>query len=46
MARGVSKGPRLGAVLRSAEEAWISAGFPDDAAALAAIAEQALAATK
>jgi poly(A) polymerase len=46
MARGVPKGPRLGAVLRSAEEAWISAGFPDDAAALAAIAEQALAATK
>jgi poly(A) polymerase len=46
MARGVPKGPRLGAVLRAAEEAWITAGFPDDAAALAAIAENALAATK
>ena len=46
MARGVPKGPRLGAVMRSAEEAWIAAGFPDDAAALAAIAEKALAATK
>jgi poly(A) polymerase len=46
MARGVPKGPRLGAVLRSAEQAWIAAGFPDDAAALAAITEQALAATK
>jgi poly(A) polymerase len=46
VARGVPKGPRLGAVLRSAEQAWIAAGFPDDAAALAAITEQALAATK
>jgi poly(A) polymerase len=46
VARGVPKGPRLGAVLRAAEEAWIAAGFPHDAAALAAIAEQALAATK
>jgi poly(A) polymerase len=44
MARGVPKGPRLGAVLRSAEEAWIAAGFPDDAAAFAAITEKALAA--
>jgi poly(A) polymerase len=46
VARGVPKGPRLGAVLRSAEQAWIAAGFPDDAAALVAITEQALAATK
>jgi hypothetical protein len=46
VARGVPKGPRLGAVLRAAEEAWIAAGFPDDAAALTAIAEKALAATK
>jgi poly(A) polymerase len=44
MARGIPKGPRLGAVLRSAEEAWIAAGFPDDATALAAITEKALAA--
>jgi poly(A) polymerase len=46
MARGVPKGPRLGAVLRAAEEAWVAAGFPDDAAALAAITEQALAVTE
>jgi poly(A) polymerase len=46
MSRGVAKGPRLGAVLRAAEEAWIAEGFPDDAAALAAIAERALAATE
>jgi poly(A) polymerase len=46
MSRGVPKGPRLGAVLRAAEEAWIAEGFPDDAAALAAIAERALAATE
>ena len=41
MIRGVSKGPRLGAALRAAEQAWIAAGFPDDAAALAAIADRA-----
>src|SRR5215468_9386608 len=46
MSRGVPKGPRLGAVLRAAEEAWIAEGFPDDPAALAAIAERALAATE
>ncbi len=44
IARGVPKGPRLGLVLRSAEEAWIAAGFPDDAAGLAAIADAASAA--
>ena len=44
IARGVPKGPRLGLVLRAAEEAWIAAGFPDDAAALAAIADAASAA--
>jgi poly(A) polymerase len=44
--RGVPKGPRLGAALRAAEQAWIAAGFPADAAALAAIADRAAAATK
>src|SRR5262249_22261435 len=42
--RGVEKGPRLGAVLAAAEEAWIAAGFPSDKAALAALADAALAA--
>jgi len=39
IARGIEKGPALGAVMRAAESAWIAAGFPDDAAALAAIAD-------
>jgi poly(A) polymerase len=39
--RGVPKGPRLGAALRAAEEAWIAAGFPRDAGALGAIAAEA-----
>ena len=38
IARGVEKGPALGAALAAAEEAWIAAGFPADAAALDAIA--------
>jgi poly(A) polymerase len=42
--RGVEKGPRLGAVLAGAEQAWIAAGFPDDKAALAALADAAIAA--
>ncbi|MGP0092837.1 MAG: CCA tRNA nucleotidyltransferase [Xanthobacteraceae bacterium] len=41
MARGVPKGPALGAALRAAEDAWIMAGFPIDAPALAAIAASA-----
>jgi poly(A) polymerase len=40
IARGVEKGPRLGAVMQAAEEAWIAADFPADAAALADIAER------
>jgi poly(A) polymerase len=44
MSRGVPKGPRLGAVLHAAEEAWIAADFPTDAAALATIAAGVLAA--
>jgi hypothetical protein len=43
--RGVEKGPRLGAALAAAEEAWIAAGFPSDKAALAALADAALAGT-
>jgi tRNA nucleotidyltransferase/poly(A) polymerase len=41
MARGIRAGPRLGASLKAAEEAWIAAGFPADRAALAAIADAA-----
>jgi len=41
MARGVPTGPRLGAALKAAEEAWIAAGFPADPAALAAISDAA-----
>ncbi len=39
MARGIAKGPVLGAALRTAEAAWIKAGFPQDQAAIAAIVE-------
>jgi poly(A) polymerase len=39
--RGVPQGPRLGAALRAAEEAWIAAGFPAEPAAVAAIADKA-----
>lgn len=38
IARGVEKGPALGAALTAAEEAWIAAGFPEDAEELDAIA--------
>lgn len=38
MARGIEKGPALGAAMCAAEDAWIAAGFPEDQAALAAIA--------
>jgi poly(A) polymerase len=43
MARGVEKGPRLGAAMRAAEEAWIEAGFPLDREALGRIVEEAVA---
>ncbi len=43
--RGVEKGPRLGAILAAADVAWLAAGFPSDRAALAALADAALAAT-
>jgi poly(A) polymerase len=45
MDRGVPKGPRLGAALAAAEAAWIAAGFPSEPAALAAIADAAVAQT-
>ena len=41
--RGLPKGPRLGAALAAAEEAWTASGFPLDSAALAAIADAATA---
>jgi poly(A) polymerase len=41
IARGLPKGPRLGATLRAAEVAWIAADFPIDAATVAAIADAA-----
>jgi poly(A) polymerase len=34
MVRGVEKGPRLGSLLARIEEAWIEAGFPEDAKAI------------
>ncbi len=42
MKRGVPQGPALGAAMRTAEEAWIVAGFPGDQAALDAIAADAM----
>jgi poly(A) polymerase len=46
IARGMPKGPRLGAALAAAEEAWIAADFPSEPAALAAIVEAALSAER
>ncbi len=40
--RGIDKGPALGVALRAAENAWIAAGFPEDAATLDAIATTAI----
>jgi poly(A) polymerase len=40
--RGIERGPALGVVMRAAEEAWIKADFPDDAAAVAAISDAAI----
>ena len=34
MARGVEKGPALGAAMAAAQEAWIAAGFPSEQAVL------------
>ena len=41
IARGLERGPKLGAALRAAEAAWIAADFPSDAAAVARIAAEA-----
>ena len=35
VARGVEKGPALGAALRAAEEAWIAADFPEEVGSIA-----------
>jgi poly(A) polymerase len=43
IARGVPRGPRLGAALAAAEQAWVAADFPLDAAALARITDAAVA---
>jgi poly(A) polymerase len=41
IARGIPKGPQLGAALKAAEANWIAADFPADAASVARIAEEA-----
>jgi tRNA nucleotidyltransferase/poly(A) polymerase len=41
IARGVPKGPALGAAMRGAKEAWIAAGFPQDEVALDRLASDA-----
>ncbi len=43
MARGIAEGPALGHVLALAEDAWLAADFPEDEAALHAIADQTVA---
>lgn len=40
MARGFTAGPALGAVMRAAEQAWIAADFPADAATVQALADR------
>jgi poly(A) polymerase len=40
IARGVAPGPALGAAMRTAEQAWIAADFPQDKAALEKIADK------
>jgi poly(A) polymerase len=40
LARGLEKGPALGAALKRAEEAWIAAGFPTEPERAAAIADE------
>lgn len=42
IARGIGKGPALGAALAKAEDAWIAAGFPEDQAAVAKLADSAI----
>jgi poly(A) polymerase len=45
-ARGVAEGPALGHVLALAEDAWLAADFPLEAAAIASLADQAVARLK
>jgi len=46
MARGFAAGPAVGAAMRAAEQAWIAADFPADAATIQAIANRAAQETK
>jgi poly(A) polymerase len=46
MARGVEKGPLLGTVLRTAEDAWIAADFPADQISIDRILDNTIAAAK
>ena len=43
ISRGIAEGPALGHVLTIAEDAWLAAGFPLEAAAIADIADQTVA---
>jgi poly(A) polymerase len=43
ISRGIAEGPALGHVLTIAEDAWLAAGFPLEAGAVAAIADQTVA---
>jgi poly(A) polymerase len=43
ISRGIAEGPALGHVLGIAEDAWLAAGFPLEAGAVAAIADQTVA---
>ena len=43
ISRGIAEGPALGHVLTIAEDAWLGAGFPLEASAVAAIADQTVA---
>jgi len=46
MARGFAAEPAVGAAMRAAEQAWIAADFPADAATIQAIANRAAQETK
>ena len=43
ISRGIAEGPALGHVMTIAEDAWLAAGFPLEAAAVAGIADQTVA---
>jgi poly(A) polymerase len=43
ISRGIAEGPALGHVLTLAEDAWLAADFPLEPAALASLADQAVA---